>query len=243
MAWGEADVNSRIKLYSFVPFDRSCRVRWLAHELGIGIDEHRLDYASGEQKNAAYLALHPFGKVPCAIIDGAPHWESGAICQLLVDAFPESELMVSRDSADYATYLSWLFFSASTFDAAAFQAFNYAALKPDPVLCFFAVGGAAKFIKDYAPAGLKGKIPLYGSGFLTEGVLDAAGPAADGIITTMHYGDSIETPRNKQFRLNYAKTFRLQPDVYAVQGYDTGLLLVQGANAVKGDLNNKPGLY
>lgn len=133
MAWGEADVNSRIKLYSFVPFDRSCRVRWLAHELGIGIDEHRLDYASGEQKNAAYLALHPFGKVPCAIIDGAPHWESGAICQLLVDAFPESELMVSRDSADYATYLSWLFFSASTFDAAAFQAFNYAALKPDPV--------------------------------------------------------------------------------------------------------------
>ena len=118
-----------------------------------------------------------------------------------------------------------------------------AALKPDAVACFFAGGGAAKFIKDYAAAGLKGKIPLYGSGFLTEGVLDAAGPAADGIITTMHYGDSIETPRNKQFRLNYAKTFRLQPDVYAVQGYDTGLLLVQGANAVNGDLNNKPALY
>jgi len=118
-----------------------------------------------------------------------------------------------------------------------------AALKPDAVACFFAGGGAAKFIKDYAAAGLKGKIPLYGSGFLTEGVLDAAGPAADGIITTMHYGDSIETPRNKQFRLNYAKTFRLQPDVYAVQGYDTGLLLIQGANAVKGDLNNKPALY
>jgi branched-chain amino acid transport system substrate-binding protein len=70
-------------------------------------------------------------------------------------------------------------------------------------------------------------------------VLDAAGPAADGIITTMHYSDSLDTPRNKQFRLDYAKTFRLQPDVYAVQGYDTGLLLSQGAAAVKGDLNNK----
>ncbi|MEY4884043.1 MAG: hypothetical protein RIS34_1897 [Pseudomonadota bacterium] len=126
-----------------------------------------------------------------------------------------------------------------------FQAFltEIAALKPDAVACFFAGAGAAKFIKDYAAAGLKDKIPLYGSGFLTEGVLDAAGPAADGIVTTMHYGDSIETPRNKQFRLNYAKTFRLQPDVYAVQGYDTGLLLIQGANAVKGDLNNKPALY
>jgi hypothetical protein len=35
----------------------------------------------------------------------------------------------------------------------------------------------------------------------------------------------------------------MQPDVYAVQGYDTGLLLVQGANAVKGDLSKKPELY
>ena len=118
-----------------------------------------------------------------------------------------------------------------------------AALKPDAVACFWAGGGAAKFIRDYAAAGLKDKIPLYGSGFLTEGVLDAAGPAADGIITTMHYSDSLDTPRNKNFRLAYAKTFKSQPDVYAVQGYDTGLLLVQGVNAVKGDLANKAALY
>ena len=118
-----------------------------------------------------------------------------------------------------------------------------AALKPDAVACFFAGGGAAKFIKDYAAAGLKDKIPLYGSGFLTEGILDVAGPAAEGIITTMHYADSLDTPRNRQFRLDFAKAFRSQPDVYAVQGYDTGLLLVQGANAVKGDLTAKPALY
>ncbi len=126
-----------------------------------------------------------------------------------------------------------------------FQAFltEIASLKPDAVACFWAGGGAAKFIKDYAAAGLKDKIPLYGSGFLTEGVLDAAGPAAEGIITTMHYSDSLDTARNKAFRLAYAKSFKAQPDVYAVQGYDTGLLLVQGANAVKGDLANKAALY
>jgi branched-chain amino acid transport system substrate-binding protein len=117
-------------------------------------------------------------------------------------------------------------------------------IKPDAVACFFAGGAAAKFIRDYAAAGLKGKIPLYGSGFLTEGVLDAAGPAAEGIITTMHYSDSLDTPRNKQFRLAYAKMFRLQPDVYAVQGYDAGQLLVIGAAAAKGDLNgSKQALY
>jgi branched-chain amino acid transport system substrate-binding protein len=118
-----------------------------------------------------------------------------------------------------------------------------ASLKPDAVACFFAGPSAAKFMKDYAAAGLKGKIPLYGSGFLTEGVLEAAGPAADGVTTTLHYSDSLDTPRNKKFRLEYAKAFRMQPDVYAVQGYDTGLLLIQGANAVKGDLNAKPALY
>lgn len=118
-----------------------------------------------------------------------------------------------------------------------------ASLKPDAVACFFAGPPAAKFMRDFAAAGLKGKIALYGSGFLTEGVLDAAGPAADGVITTMHYSDSLDTSRNKKFRLEYAKAFRMQPDVYAVQGYDTGLLLVQGANAVKGDLSAKPALY
>ncbi len=118
-----------------------------------------------------------------------------------------------------------------------------ASLKPDAVVCFFSGGGAVKFLKDYAAAGLKGKIPLYGSGFLTEGVLDATGTAAEGVMTTLHYADSLNTPRNKAFRLAYVKTYKLQPDVFAVQGYDAGLLLIKGANAVKGDFTKKVDLY
>jgi branched-chain amino acid transport system substrate-binding protein len=114
-----------------------------------------------------------------------------------------------------------------------------ASLKPDAVFVFFAGGGAAKFLKDWQAAGLKGKIALYGSGFLTDGVLDAVGDAAEGVETTLHYGDGIETPKNKTFRLNYAKTYKLQPDVYAVQGYDAGLLLAAGLKAVKGDVSKK----
>ena len=118
-----------------------------------------------------------------------------------------------------------------------------ASLKPDAVACFFAGAGAAKFMKDYAAAGLQGKIPLWGSGFLTEGVLEASGAAAEGVMTTLHYADSLDTPRNKQFRTAYAGQFKLQPDVYAVQGYDSGQLLVQGLAAVKGDMSNKAALY
>ena len=114
-----------------------------------------------------------------------------------------------------------------------------ASIKPDAVFVFFAGGGGAKLIKDWQAAGLKGKIGLYGSGFLTDGILDAVGDAAEGIETTLHYGDGIETPKNKTFRLNYAKAFKLQPDVYAVQGYDAGLLLAAGLKAVNGDVSKK----
>ena len=114
-----------------------------------------------------------------------------------------------------------------------------ASIKPDAVFVFFAGGGGVKLIKDWQAAGLKGKIPLVGSGFLTDGILDAVGDAAEGIETTLHYGDGIETPKNKTFRLNYAKTYKLQPDVYAVQGYDAGLLLAAGMKAVKGDISKK----
>ncbi len=114
-----------------------------------------------------------------------------------------------------------------------------ASLKPDGVFVFFAGGGAAKFLRDWQAAGLKGKITLMGAGFLTDGVLEAVGGAAEGIETTLHYGDGIETPKNKAFRLAFAKAYKMQPDVYAVQGYDAGLLLVAGMRAVKGDIRRK----
>ncbi len=114
-----------------------------------------------------------------------------------------------------------------------------ASIKPDAVFAFFAGSGAIKLIKDWQAAGLKGKIGLYGSGFLTDGILDAVGDAAEGIETTLHYGDGIEIPKNKTFRLNYAKAYKLQPDVHAVQGYDAGLLLAAGLKAVKGDMSKK----
>ena len=114
-----------------------------------------------------------------------------------------------------------------------------AATKPDAVYTFFAGGGAVKFVKDYAAAGLKKSIPLYGAGFLTDGTLEAQGADADGLLTTLHYADSLNTPRDNTFRLAYAKTYKLQPDVYAVQGYDAAQMLGIGLGAVKGDLAKK----
>ncbi len=118
-----------------------------------------------------------------------------------------------------------------------FQAYltELAALEPDAVFTFYAGGGAVKFVKDYAAAGLHRKIPLYGAGFLTEGVIQAQGEAAEGIRTTLHYADALDLPANHRFRQAFQSAYGRPADVYAVQGYDAGDLLIQGMAAVQGD--------
>jgi branched-chain amino acid transport system substrate-binding protein len=59
------------------------------------------------------------------------------------------------------------------------------------------------------------------------------------MFTTLHYADSLNTPRDNAFRLNYARTFKLQPDVYAVQGYDAAQLLAAGLATVDGDVSKR----
>jgi branched-chain amino acid transport system substrate-binding protein len=59
------------------------------------------------------------------------------------------------------------------------------------------------------------------------------------MLTTMHYGEGVNNPKNSAFRAAYLKAFKTEPDVYAVQGYDAAQLLIAGANAVKGDMSKR----
>ncbi|KPF47878.1 ABC transporter permease [beta proteobacterium AAP121] len=130
------------------------------------------------------------------------------------------------------------------FPGVEFQALltEIAAQKPDVVFAFFAGGGAVKFVKDYDAAGLKKAVPLVVSGFVTDGTLEAQGASAQGILSTLHYADNLDTPRNNAFRKAYAISYKQQPDVYAVQGYDAAQMLAAGLNAVKGDIKQRPAL-
>jgi branched-chain amino acid transport system substrate-binding protein len=100
---------------------------------------------------------------------------------------------------------------------------------------FFAGGGAIQFVKDYAASGLRDKIPLCGSGFLTEGVLKPQGAAAEGIQTALHYGDGLNNSKNTAFRAAFKTKTTRDADVYAVQGYDAGQMLAAGLVGTKGD--------
>ena len=130
------------------------------------------------------------------------------------------------------------------FPGVEFQALltEIASQKPDVVFAFFAGGGAVKFVKDYDAAGLKRSIPLVASGFLTDGTLEAQGASAQGILSTLHYADNLDTPRNNAFRKSYALTYKANADVYAVQGYDAAQMLAVGLAAVKGDFKQRDAL-
>lgn len=126
---------------------------------------------------------------------------------------------------------------ALPFPEVEFQALitRIATLKPDAVFAFFAGGGAVKFVKDYAAAGLSRTIPLYGAGFLTDGTLPAQGADANGIRTTLHYADDLDNTANRAFLEAFKAKTGEDGDIYAVQGWDAAALLAEGLKATRGD--------
>lgn len=114
------------------------------------------------------------------------------------------------------------------------QLAEIASLEPDAVFVFFAGGGAVQFVRDWHAAGLHRSIELLGSGFLTEGTLEAQGEAAEGILTTLHYSEALDTEENRAFRQAFHDRYGRWPDLYAMQGYDSGRLLVEAARSAGG---------
>jgi branched-chain amino acid transport system substrate-binding protein len=105
------------------------------------------------------------------------------------------------------------------------------------VFAFYAGGEAVSFVQQYAEFGLKDSIPLYGSGFLTEGsVLDAQGEAAVGVRTSLHYSTEVDNEANADFVQAYQAAYDELPTVYAVQAYDAANVLARALEEA-GDLD------
>jgi len=108
---------------------------------------------------------------------------------------------------------------------------------PDAIFVFFAGGEAITFVKQYASFGLKESIPLFGAGFLTSpAYVNVQGEAADGVIGSLHYVPSIDTPENKRFQDAFqAVSDGRAASEFAVQGYDAGRLIIEAIKAADGD--------
>ena len=147
------------------------------------------------------------------------------------DAFTEAggeiieQILVPFPSTEFQSYLTQI-----------------ASLSPDAVYTFFAGGGGVSFVRDYAAAGLKENIPLLGSGFMTEGNLTALGDAGEGVLTTLHYAETLVSEKNQSFVSAYQEAYGDMPDAYAVHGYDTGAMLIQALDAVEGNTTDREAL-
>ncbi|MGY1742106.1 MULTISPECIES: ABC transporter substrate-binding protein [unclassified Blastococcus] len=94
------------------------------------------------------------------------------------------------------------------------------------VFCFYSGGEAVSFVNQYADFGLKDSIPLYGSGFLTEGsVLEGQGPNAVGIQTTLQYSTEIDNEANQTFVEAYQAAYDVLPTVFAMSTFDAANVL------------------
>ena len=102
-----------IALYEYTP-TRSARVRWTLLELGLDFEsiDGRPFIGSDELKK-----VHPMAKLPAAVIDGKPLFESAAICTYLADAHPEAGLVAGVGTWDRALHDQWVSFALTEIEA------------------------------------------------------------------------------------------------------------------------------
>jgi len=115
--------------------------------------------------------------------------------------------------------------------------------QPDAVFTFFAGSNAVEFVKQYAQAGLKERVPLYGAAYLTDSTLLAAqGAAADNVITSGHWAPTLDNAANKAFTADFKQATGKEADLNSMHGHDTLTVLALALEKVKGDLKDKQAL-
>ena len=114
--------TSRITLY-YSPQSRATGTRVLLEELGAPYDLHVLNMKAGEQRQPAYLAINPLGKVPAIRHGEALVTEQVAIYIHLADLFPKAGLTPALDDPARGPYLRWIAYYGSSFEPALIDKF------------------------------------------------------------------------------------------------------------------------
>src|ERR1700693_1285801 len=100
-----------------------------------------------------------------------------------------------------------------------------ASLKPDAVFTFMPGGMGVGLVKQYSQAGLADKIPVLSAFTVDESTLPAQQDAAIGMFGGSDWAPDIDTPQNRKFVGAYEAAYNSVPGTYAMQGYDTALLI------------------
>lgn len=116
---------------------------------------------------------------------------------------------------------------------------NLRAAKPDAVFFFLPGGMGINFLKQYAQAGLKDSIPVFGPAFSFDArILKAVGDAAVGVINGSQWNFDLDNAANKIFVSAFKNKYDRMPTLYASQGYDTANLIGSALKATGGNPSN-----
>ena len=107
----------------YAPQTRATGMRVLLEELGAPYDLHVLNMKAGEQRQPAYLAVNPLGKVPAIRYGDALVTEQVAITIYLADLFPQAGLAPALDDPLRGPYLRWIAYYGSSFEPAVVDRF------------------------------------------------------------------------------------------------------------------------
>ncbi len=113
-------------------------------------------------------------------------------------------------------------------------------VKPDAVFTFMPGGLGVNLVKQYRQAGLADRIPVLSAFTVDESTLPAQQDAAVGMFGGANWAPNLDNPQSKKFVASYEAAYNSVPGTYAMQGYDTAILIDSAVRAVKGDLSNKP---
>lgn len=95
----------------------------------------------------------------------------------------------------------------------------------DSVFFFLPGGMGISFLKQYADSGVD--IPVVGPAFsFDQGILQAVGAAALGVVNTSQWNKDIDNATNAAFVESFQAEYGRLPSLYASQGFDTANLLL-----------------
>jgi branched-chain amino acid transport system substrate-binding protein len=95
----------------------------------------------------------------------------------------------------------------------------------DSVFFFLPGGMGISFLKQYADSGID--LPVVGPAFsFDQGILQAVGDAAMGVVNTSQWNKDIDNATNKAFVETFQAEYGRLPSLYASQGFDTANLIL-----------------
>lgn len=174
------------------------------------------DYAAKTLKYRRVAAI--------AMDNGFGHEEVGGFQRVFEDNGGKvvQKLWVPLNALDFAPYL--------------------AQIQPDvDAICgVFVAGQAVRFVKQYGESGLKGKVPLIGTGVMTdESALRGMGDEAVGIVGSLLWSPALQNPANQTFmKLAEAKFGRTPAYFHAVM-YSSGRWITAAAQSLNGQVEDR----